>query len=727
MSRSRSVDSGYTTLVGFFQSKNELPSSLKPKTLFSAVTHYLTTIPLDHLTPFTHAIAASPNLWKTPGTRTERLDGFQASFRTAFNVKHNAEGLAAADYFFPQGSIQQAMQHWVKVIFAGITAQRRDPEVRLILLNGLLLALHDNDRLSLDTTRERIEGEAVICCAELMEIVQPQVDDWTGELVAAARSGPEDVTRTTTLTRVGTTIGILSTEKLILLDLEAIATLGLNIISETLDDGHFLKDFPSELPKNSEGKLLLETARVSEVLAKPAFTSFGSTSKLVACCITGLSYQRSTQVAAWNLMTRVCNMMEAVSGRIEGDWSGSDISLVTDEQDFGTFELPFAMPSTYEQLTTSKSLAVDPDRYFHLADPEDLPAILTTLTFESVPHDSQCTPHTLVSSVLNTFLHLAFVTSKFGGGLTSAGGGFLEQKRAFFTALDIIASNPSETALLIKRLHNHLSSAASLPALHPVRQAHASFFLACAEQLMPALEEDVIEHVVLPIAIPLLNEPSRRETYESAHSVVLSVFSSHAKRKDSEEGTQNQTNEPLQSSRTKAGVAQRLAPFYADCLLQNSDEGRLSPEQLTLAYSSLVNGARVVDMALTQLCVEKLLDALKRSKNDAPAPTAVDKKQKHRLQYVLISSISAVGAPLLRPLLLNVKRMVLEEADAEARIEMKAAVFHQVLDKMADAEKGVAMRWWLELQRDEAALEIQPNREISDGRGETGSSDIDIH
>ncbi|KAG8875585.1 hypothetical protein FRB97_004999 [Tulasnella sp. 331] len=549
MSRSRSVDSGYTTLVGFFQSKNELPSSLKPKTLFSAVTHYLTTIPLDHLTPFTHAIAASPNLWKTPGTRTERLDGFQASFRTAFNVKHNAEGLAAADYFFPQGSIQQAMQHWVKVIFAGITAQRRDPEVRLILLNGLLLALHDNDRLSLDTTRERIEGEAVICCAELMEIVQPQVDDWTGELVAAARSGPEDATRTTTLTRVGTTIGILSTEKLILLDLEAIATLGLNIISETLDDGHFLKDFPSELPKNSEGKLLLETARVSEVLAKPAFTSFGSTSKLVACCITGLSYQRSTQVAAWNLMTRVCNMMEAMSGRIEGDWSGSDISLVTDEQGF-------ALPSIQTATSIWQIL-----KTFLFSTVLISQAILTTLTFESVPRDSQCTPHTLVSSVLNTFLHLAFVTSKFGGGLTSAGGGFLEQKRAFFTALDIIASNPSETALLIKRLHNHLSY----------------------------------------------------------------------------------------------------------------------------------------------------------------------KKQKHRLQYVLISSISAVGAPLLRPLLLNVKRMVLEEADAEARIEMKAAVFHQVLDKMADAEKGVAMRWWLELQRDEAALEIQPNREISDGRGETGSSDIDIH
>lgn len=35
---------------------------------------------------------------------------------------------------------------------------------------------------------------------------------------------------------------------------------------------------------------------------------------------------------------------------------------------------------------------------------------------------------------------------------------------------------------------------------HPVREARTSFFLACCEQLMPALNDQLIEHTVLPTA-----------------------------------------------------------------------------------------------------------------------------------------------------------------------------------------------------------------------------------
>lgn len=157
-------------------------------------------------------------------------------------------------------------------------------------------------------------------------------------------------------------------------------------------------------------------------------------------------------------------------------------------------------------------------------------------------------------------------------------------------------------------------------------------------------------------------------------------------------------------------------------LQQNSEEGRLTPEQLILAYSSLVNGARVVDVALTQLCVDRLLDALKPSENDAPA----DKELNHRLKFVLISLISAVDAPLLGTLLQNVQQIVLEEGGMEARAELKAAVLRQVLEKVADAEKGVAMRWWLELQREEGALNARSDEGLFDKRERDAKIDRDL-
>ncbi|KAG8983105.1 hypothetical protein FRB93_007662 [Tulasnella sp. JGI-2019a] len=695
-SHHRSVDNGYTTLIGLFQGKSDLPVSLKAETLFGAVTHYLTTVPLVHLTPFTHAITTSPNLWTNPSTRTERLEGFQASVRTAFNVKYNAESAAAVDAFFPQSTVKQAVRAWVDAIVNGVTSQRHDAEVRLVLISGLLQGLNDINRPTFDNIREPIEGEAVVCCAELMERLEPKIKDWVEEVQRTLPSQPKDAMRSMTLMRIATAINLLSMEKIILLDLEAIAILGLNSLSDTLDGGNFLQDVPSTLSKDAEGRMTFQSSRVQDVIARPTFLSFGSISRLIASCITGLSYQKSTQPSAWNVMARVCSEMEALSGRIETDWTRSELSQVIDEQDLAT--------SSISQATEIWNIL----KTFLFSTVLISQSILATLTFEAVPRgdDSRFMSTTqLVSSIVNTFFHLAFVTSKFGGGLTSSGGGFPEQKRAFFTALDIMASDGHQTAALITRLHTHITTT-QLPEMHPVRQAHASFFLACAEQLMPVLTEMVVENMVLPIAAPFLNDPSQRETYESAHSVVLSVFSNHAKLKDSEEGG----SEVVAGDATQTRIAQRLAPFYADCLLRNAEEGRLSIEQLILAYSSLVNGARVVDVALTQLCVEKLLDALSVARKSDTPPTGGS----HRLDFVLISLISAVGAPLLGSLLREITQVILGEDDPIVREKLGLAAFQQVMEKVADAEKTVAMHWWLELRRDLKAIDARAAAEESE-------------
>lgn len=97
-----------------------------------------------------------------------------------------------------------------------------------------------------------------------------------------------------------------------------------------------------------------------------------------------------------------------------------------------------------------------------------------------------------------------------------------------------------------------------------------------------------------------------------------------------------------------------------------------------------------MDRALAQLCVDKLLETLQASEGP----------QIHRLRLTLIALISSVDYVLLPPLLAQVKAQVLLEFDPIQRVVLKAAVFKQVLHQIADAEREIAMRWWLEV-RDE--------------------------
>lgn len=51
--------------------------------------------------------------------------------------------------------------------------------------------------------------------------------------------------------------------------------------------------------------------------------------------------------------------------------------------------------------------------------------------------------------------------------------------------------------------HDHWFLAPSLIGrLHPVAQSQASFFLACAEQLIPVVSDETVERAILPFAQP---------------------------------------------------------------------------------------------------------------------------------------------------------------------------------------------------------------------------------
>ena len=165
---------------------------------------------------------------------------------------------------------------------------------------------------------------------------------------------------------------------------------------------------------------------------------------------------------------------------------------------------------------------------------------------------------------------------------------------------------------------------------------------------------------------------------------------------------------------SKTRLASRLIPFYLKSLhevsempiyeryaasliqwtVQNSDERHLSTDQFRLAYHSLVRSASSShDDASAWLCLEALLGALQDTQDTA-------KRDKHkRLALTLVSLISAVNLPLLEPTLAAVETELLSKSAEQAhKREMEKEVHDQILGHVGDAQKEVALKWWLDLR-----------------------------
>jgi len=290
----------------------------------------------------------------------------------------------------------------------------------------------------------------------------------------------------------------------------------------------------------------------------------------------------------------------------------------------------------------------------------------------------------LALGILTNLGHLSFISSKFG--TQASGGGFRQQQRAFFGALDVLSSSNGQGAgsnacdTFLHTLAANLKGS-SLEAQHPVQQSQTAFFLACAEQLISCISDDCLEGTVLPIAHQNLDNSAYREIFESAHSVMLSVFASHRKQS---QGT---------NAKSRRGrIAERLAPFYLRSLLENSQEGRLSTQQLCLAYASLVGGVTAAgNDALAWLCIDALLDAMR----DANRPRIAPSSQVHRLRLALVSLIPAVSVAILPRLLDRVEQSI-NEAKAEEKEEAWHTV-NEMMDKVGDKGKEISLKWWLDM------------------------------
>lgn len=226
----------------------------------------------------------------------------------------------------------------------------------------------------------------------------------------------------------------------------------------------------------------------------------------------------------------------------------------------------------------------------------------------------------------------------------------------------------------------------------------------CASCLLTVRNTKTIKLIYPCHIIRYLDNPEHRETFEAAHSVVLAIFATHAA--------------PGRQSPTTDDLISHLVPFYAESLikvrleyrerglfvliaLQNSANGRLTADQLRLAYPSLVKGAASCsppeDGPLSWFCIQLLIDKIigLTSKPGSKAGS----EELRRLRLTLLSVVPSISlpSPLLDRLLSAIGLLVRKESSEQERSILLAAMYEVIVSEVGDAEREFVMRWWFSL------------------------------
>ncbi|PPQ69303.1 hypothetical protein CVT24_001669 [Panaeolus cyanescens] len=681
-------------------------------------------------------------------------------------------------------SMQAIMAEWVTDVLKGI--QGGHSVLRLVASSGLLLGVEDlkvgeqgekKEGIDVGNARWGVEDETIVALAEVMDVYasgisssssSTGIEEWEKEFQPAG----QDVL-SLALIFASQSLPLVSEDKLKAFPLPTLSRLLISTVSATFKSGSFLSSASASVTLTPEHHVSISaTSPMSQTLhsmaSSPLATSIASVSRLTANILSLLLDVPSTYRLTEGLYTisESLDIMREMAKQIERDWISCPLSSCAD-QEIGT---PFPVSSPEHELMTP---------YFVAQDTKDLTKLLWTMLktllftcimiFESVlsslvylpPQPYQITPASLAVQVLETLSHLSFIISEFGG-VTTTTQGFEQLKKTFYLALDVLAQGDGpagDSGLKADTYVQTICFALNSQRVESVaagpRQAKQAFVLASIEQLIPVLSDRCIRDWVWGVCYPHLSDPSHRETYESSHSVVLAIFASHAQRQQADyAGAHNiafsdiessdpenqaspggdQESKPLKrlqdsrklpmksQARLSTDFFKRMVPFYAECLIDNSKEGRLNTSQLRLAYSALVRSATVSAFmsegekpdetyTLAWYCIQLLLDTIHQqlppagSKGKGKAVNTSDPDRLQRLLLMLISSVSSVPLPLMMRTLDEIRTLLTSDLpplsgsqqskkDKERREEVLEALFEEILEKTGDREKEAAMRWW---------------------------------
>ncbi|KAI1793301.1 hypothetical protein LXA43DRAFT_971977 [Ganoderma leucocontextum] len=769
-------DRGYINLIRHL---TRTTSTLPLDTLQASIAHYLAHPPVPvpgSPTPLSATILGSP-LFR-PYTY-QKLTALSIAFRHAVHLRfavHKEEAEKNPGGLLSRGvDVTRRLGKWTRAVLEGFRGSVA--VVRLACASGLLLGLEDWEaelevKKKEAKVRAKLEEEVVLAFAEVMDAYAREGSGWETDFKRTVEAGGEaEEPLSIAVLLAAQCTPFVDPQRLQALPLPAIIDVLITTIRRSFNGGTFLAPALLSAGTNADGKVTVHAdgtfaKTIRTIAGSPSIGLMGSLAKFTALSLTVLVESR--RVYGWEAISRALDPLKILTSTVEGDWARCPLAGVQDDADLadeGSREIATATWSILKTLLFTTLMLSQ--------------SILSAVVFVPSPHEERAcssssgipSPYGIALDVLHILSHLSFVMPQFGGVASTSESGLQELKRAFYMALDVLSASETEADRFVEELCHDEGTAGkgkgvdNLP--RSLSDARKAFALACAEQLVPVLSEGVIQSRVYPLCLLHLWDPSHRETYESAHSVMLAIFASHA---------QSSRTEQQQPSGLGSAFAEKIVPMYARCLVENSTDDRLSTVQLCMAYAALVRSAcsfgyanavpsDAHDAGTTQadtmawFCIEALLDAIRHvgvapvkatfPYSSAPKAEAVPSvpltlpqtpsEHLHRLHLALIASVPSVPLTLLPRLLTEAKAIILSvplssserEVDRRAeemREELIEALFEAISQDVGDAEKEYAIEWWYENLQALARAETPPRHPVFDGAeataASTGASDV---
>ncbi|GAC97456.1 potential peroxisomal matrix Pex8 protein [Pseudozyma hubeiensis SY62] len=269
--------------------------------------------------------------------------------------------------------------------------------------------------------------------------------------------------------------------------------------------------------------------------------------------------------------------MSRLSSRLEAAWLASPLAGAKEEEIVeSSRQLTKQLWTTFKTVLFSYTMVFD-SMMDALVDmcPSPTLTIPPTVGAEAEAQQSRRWPSAstsnlpqpyllIVQHVLATYSHLYWITSTFGSD------GFDVYRKVFYSALDVIGRDGEACIQLLEliapvRVDPTDPSTILADALesNTAKRSSTTYFLNVAEQLVGVLPDQVVEQLVLPICRPYLENTRFSDTFESAHSVVLALYSNHKR------------------------CILNLAPFYVELLIASYPQ-RLTAMQFEYAMSTVV-------------------------------------------------------------------------------------------------------------------------------------------
>ena len=136
--------------------------------------------------------------------------------------------------------------------------------------------------------------------------------------------------------------------------------------------------------------------------------------------------------------------------------------------------------------------------------PQPLPPRRSLSVRPASPSRPPSTPYAFALTTLHILSNLAFTLPQFGGVSSTSENSFIELKKVFYTALDVLSADGLESARFMHELRESMEHSRTQAQAWPKSfwNAKKAYTLACAEQLAKVLNEDSIRNDVYPLVLP---------------------------------------------------------------------------------------------------------------------------------------------------------------------------------------------------------------------------------